>query len=412
MTGLNRRALMCSGLAMLTSASGETAAQTPPGLSAEEIEFFEDEKEPLPEWMGAPTTRTKLVPYWSQEDAQKRLLVEWATDADSYDYAHLQGLPFDGSAFEITAQTFLRYMELCSYEFDTGAPKLLFGLRGCQLDNSANAAPFKSKHQVREVVPDHVHFRCLMGVLDRQRGELALFTASTVPVVDLMAEMIKRKSGCNMMPTGLHRYSVGPHKGIKQPGAFRQQQGLWVRRTTESLLYSTRRRGNQWDDLDGNLPYNNIHSASFAPNRSTAPFFSSAGCQVVKGSYTENKVPVGPWAEFRTSAGLSPRPTVSPGGATEDDGKKFDYVLATGREMRALAVGKDPLVVSLRLGSQGTKVAALQKQLSSVGGAKTWKDGEIDRKTMEAIIRWQIKEKLPATAILNQLDAKKLGLIL
>jgi hypothetical protein len=213
-----------------------------------------------------------------------------------------------------------------------------------------------------------------------------------------------------MMPTGCHAYKVGLHKKT-QPGAFRQQRALLVRRTLKTKIYSPFVEGNVFDDLDGGLPYNDIHSAAYDPHRSNRPFFSSAGCQVVKGCYVQGK-PIGPWADFRVAAGLERQPRVASNGSTPEDGRRFNYVLATGREMRALSLNEDAMVRSLRFGAEGQRVAALQRALTAVNiiPSKPWKSGIFDRPTMEGVILWQRKFKR-ATGIVTAEDARKLQLV-
>jgi hypothetical protein len=246
----------------------------------------------------------------------------------------------------------------------------------------------------------------LIGVWDTAAATIAVYKASTVPGVDLMEKQIEGVMGCNMLPIGLHQYHIGPHRGARQVGAFRQETPLWVHRTKKRLIYAANDEGNEWDDLNGELPFDNIHAAMLS-SRKTAPFYSSAGCQVVAGAYS-GKRPTGPWAEFRKSAGLAHPPQMTSDTETRDDGRKFDYVLFTGKETQLAASGATSAIRTLRFGASGAGVSELQGKLGD--RAKGSKGGIFDRATLGGVIRWQVENKFAPTGLIWSETAAKLGL--
>jgi hypothetical protein len=319
--------------------------------------------------------------------------------------------PNSEEPFELSAAVLEKLSDLSSLKPNAQQGKVLFGLRGCVLA-TGDRTQFAAAQQVRDTRPNHVDARCLIGVWDTSNKTVAVFSASTVPNVDLMEKYIEQALGCNMLPTGLHHYRVGPHKAGSQPGAFRQQTQLWVMRSKKQLLYASNDPNTIWDDLNGDLPYDNIHAAVLT-SRKKPPFFSSAGCQVVAGNYDGNLTPTGPWAEFRKAAGLAHPPNfVSKGSRdTKDDGRQFDYVLFTGKEAQLVAKGVTDGLRVLRYGSSGNGVTELQEKLEAQPGAKgVNKTGVFDRATLGAVIRWQGENKLAPTGIVSKQVAASLGL--
>jgi len=238
-----------------------------------------------------------------------------------------------------------------------------------------------------------------------------LFKASTVPCMDWVEKQTVGQGRSNLLPTGLHHYKVGAHKGASQPGAFRQQTPLWVVRSTKHPIYAANDAGIEWDDLDGGLPFDNIHSAMLSSN-ARPPYFSSAGCQTVSGRY-RNGTPNGAWAEFRKAAGLAHPPNFVHGSRenTADDGRPFDYVLLTGKEAQLAVSGNGSALVALRFGASGDRVSELQEKLAALPqGAQVQKTGVFDWKTLGGVLRWQKENKVAPTGLISVQAAASLGL--
>jgi hypothetical protein len=169
--------------------------------------------------------------------------------------------------------------------------------------------------------------------------------------------------------------------------------------------------------MDGQLPWDNIHAAMLS-YRKKPPFFSSAGCQVVVGAYMRNnRLPIGPWQEFRRAAGLADLAKLgqnSTDASSLDDGKPFRYMLLTGREAALLAQGNEYLGDTLRYGSSGAAVQELQKILIATGAdniAKTeMASGKLGRTTLGALLMWQVKSEQPTTGIISRDVARRIGI--
>jgi endonuclease G len=222
-----------------------------------------------------PVERTLIKPFWFTQPVGERPSPTWPQDNVSFDYAHLVGEPNSASAFEFTAALLEQLLALNSIARDTQLPKVLFGLRGCMLPANQDRTDFAASHRLTATRPNHIDPKCLIGVWDTTAKTIAVFKASTVPCADLMEKQIEGSLACNMMPTGLHHYRVGPHRAPRQPGAFRQQTPLWVMRSKKRLQFATNDPDSLWDDLNGELPADNIHAAMLS-SRTKPPFFSSA----------------------------------------------------------------------------------------------------------------------------------------
>ena len=355
--------------------------------------------------------RAQIKLFWFQKADGKRPSANWPTDNVSFDYVHLVGHPTSEEPFELTAAVLEKLVALSSLQPKAEQGKVLFGLRGCMLA-SGDRGQFAASQKVRDTRPNHVDAKCLIGVWDTAAKTVAIFSASTVPNVDLMEKYIEQSLGCNMLPTGLHHYRVGPHKAGSQPGAFRQQTQVWVMRSKKQLLYASNDANTIWDDLNGDLPFDNIHAAVLT-SRKKPPYFSSAGCQVVAGNYDDKLTPTGPWADFRKAAGLAHPPNFVATGSrdTKDDGRRFDYMLFTGKEAQLVAKGVTDGLRVLRYGSSGDAVKELQEKLAAQPGATSIdKNGTFDRKTLGAVIRWQSEKKLAPTGLVTSEVASGLGL--
>jgi hypothetical protein len=184
---------------------------------------------------------------------------------------------------------------------------------------------------------------------------------------------------------------------------------LWVLRSTKNLGYAANDRNTIWDDIDGNLPFDNIHAA-ILNYRSKPPFFSSAGCQVIAGRYKKG-VPVGAWADFRRDAGLAHPPVIRDGsrGATADDGKAFIYFVLTGDEASLVSSHPNREFKALRYGSSGPAVVALQDALKMASDSV---DGMLLRPTLGRYLSWQKANGDATTGIVTKTEADQLGVSL
>lgn len=406
---LSRRSLISGGVIAagafvcpFTMRADEVADTGVELSDAEIIEVLKEEAEP--EFV----PRATISNFWFQQSSSERPSPHWPPDDVSFDYRPLAELAASGTEFDLSADVLRILAERNS--FDLGeSPIVLFGLRGCTVSSGKDYSPPAARHAVVTTRPDHLNMKCLIGVWDRSQGNISLCRGSTVPNVDLMDAYVRGALGCNMLPTGVHHYKVGPHRGNKQPGAFRQQQSLWVMRSPKKLSYAANDRNAIWDDLDGNLPFDNIHAA-ILNHRAKPPFFSSAGCQVVAGRY-KNGVPVGAWANFRQDARLVHPPVIRDGsrGATADDGKAFTYFVLTGDEASLVSSHPNREFKALRYGSSGPTVVALQERL---GMAPDSVDGMFLRSTLGRYLSWQKNNNNAATGIVTKSEAEQLGVSL
>lgn len=407
---LSRRRLLAllSSVSALSFQRGSPALALDPSDVSDEVaaQILYEEADPSVESLPA----AKIKPFWFQQPEGERPAPNWPPDNVSFDYAHLTQFANVTEPFSFSVATLESLLALNAISRDVNKPKLLFGLRGCTLAAAGDSSPWAKEHQLRELRPNHLEPRCLIGVLDIAKGEMAVFKASTVPAIDLMQKQIEGSLGCNMLPTGFHQYVVGPHRGPRQPGAFRQQTSLWVHRTKKNLVFAANDSGNEWDDMDGNLPFDNIHAAMLS-GRKRPPFFSSAGCQVVVGAYTDKRVPTGAWAEFRQAAGLAHPLEIVGTQATKDDGRLFDYVLLTGKEARLASGGETKGLRALRFGSNGSDVEALRVALAKLPEGNALAHGNrFDRATQGAVIRWQVANKIAPTGVVTTATAQQIGL--
>jgi hypothetical protein len=403
-----RQLLLLAGGAIATRATGRASAKGGDKAVSDELtaDILYEESEGGKPLVG----RTLIKPFWFERAVGTRPSPTWPTDNVSFDYAHLTAQPNSEAVFKFTPEVLHELLQLNSFQPDRQLPRLLFGLRGCVLDKNLDVSPWADSHQVRATRPNHMDPKCLIGVWDLSKRTIALFKGSTVPNVDLMEKQIEGSLGCNMMPTGLHRYQVGAHRAPRQPGAFRQQVPLWVIRTKKRLYYASNDPDTLWDDLNGDLPFDDIHAAMLS-SRSKPPFFSSAGCQVIAGAYDANRLPTGAWAEFRKAAGLGHPIDFVGASATTDDGRQYDYCLLTGKDAQLVASGATASVRALRYGSSGEAVVELQEKLAGQpAGAGVDKTGVFDRKTLGAVIRWQVEQKMAPTGTIAAAAASSLGL--
>jgi hypothetical protein len=398
--GLTGAALVFGGGVSIQRGNVIAEAATEIISDEEAIAILKEESEPGFKF------RVVIKNYWFQQSDTDRKPPNWPLDELSFDYRHIAKQVPVGTEFALSVPILQVLLKKGGFQIRNNLRRTLFGLRGCVLPTGQGPALKVPTQRLVTVRPDHINLRCVIGVWDREEEVISLFPGSTVPNVDLMYGYTVGTWGCNMMPTGLHQYKVGPHRGPRQPGAFRQQKPLWVLRSRERLEYAADDSGVVWDDLDGLLPFDNVHAAML-DERSRPPFFSSAGCQVVAGRYRDG-IPTGAWAEFRKAAGLAHPPAMrNQNGITSDDGRDFDYLLLTGDEAAAAAAGLGGPPRTLRYGSAGPLVAELQDKL---GMRLTDRDGVFGRGTLGEYLRWRQKQGLPLTPVVSENETQALGL--
>ena len=319
--------------------------------------------------------------WWSQPGREPPA---WAALDESNDYEHLGNFTPPASDFELAADDLEFLVARNHFAIPSGHRKVLFGLRGCQLTaqtaagNTIDQTDWAASHDLRWVLPNHMEPRCVIGVWDRDTSQLRLFRGSTVPEVSYMFLYRYSIAGCNLLPTGLYRYTVGTHRPTSnnpQHGAFRQAETVVVVRTGNDLVYKSNDPNEGWEL---GTPGDNIHAAHFY-QRTAPPYFSSAGCQVIAGSHRRDDV-TGPWATFRLAAGLSATPAVT------DDNRGFRYMLLTGLEAALAAERSDGFVNTyrrVRFGSSGDAARELQQMLGVSA------DGDFRSGSVLALIRQQ-----------------------
>jgi hypothetical protein len=354
--------------------------------------------------------------------ARGEVSLGWSAVEQSPDYFHLAE-PRSDTPFEIGGAHLARLVESNKFSvpLDADNPKVLFGLRGCSVASSAGEA-YGTEVALVEAVPDHYTQKCVMGVWDTSTGEIWAFNASTVPDAAYVYAQAERIEGANMMPTGLYRYDVGTHglsrpkPANRQPGAWRQA-GIWpVRRIVGipegGLLAYT--HAAIWDVGNGcelrSSTGNNIH-AGILDRSSLKVRYSSAGCQVLPGRYEpRGQMPVGAYARFRVAAGLPQVPVIT-GATTPEDGRRFAYMLLTGREARlAVAGAAEPALSRLRYGSRGASVRRIQQALVARGHECVPEDGSmLGMRSIAALVKVQQELGLVADGIVTPELSEKLG---
>jgi GH24 family phage-related lysozyme (muramidase) len=279
--------------------------------------------------------------------------VSWSADADSPDYAHLAQPSGAGLTFSLTAEDVQLLATQNAFALDPAEEPVLFGLRGAVIITDHTHA---QGIILKDLRPDHETPRCVLGVWDRAAGTIAVFPGSTVPNAAAVRRWRAKRDMGNILATGCYGYVVGTHNG--KPGCFllretiAKKRKVVVRRSSDDLTY------NLGDLADLCAPGDNIHPTF----RSNLASFSSVGCQTVVGNATTAGNHSGPWATFRSTAGLP-----------KTDGTRFTYMLLTGAEARLASelrrngLAADPVSTGklrrLRFGSKGDLVVRLQARL-------------------------------------------------
>ena len=304
------------------------------------------------------------------EAARGRLRARWPTyDENSTEYAHLSTLP-QYRTFQFIPDDLERLIESNHFNPVANDGQIVFGLRGAVLQNGHEAENI-DKLELKDVRPDHVNLRCVMGFYDFNVKRFWAYTASTVPNAKYMHAYYRKHNGiqgkqsmANMLPSGAYlfrRASHGWSNGAKKwrvPRALRltnpdngKDGTTIVLRTRNDLIYGT---ADYWDK---SMPMDNIH-----PAYSTTSF-SSAGCLTIRGSNTNftNRTTY-QWAKFHARI------------SRMESGDRIGMVLLTGADAAIAAklrregnIGDASQVNNnierLRIGSTGEKVKKLQEFL-------------------------------------------------
>lgn len=277
---------------------------------------------------------------------------------------------------------------------------IFFALRGC-FPVDANDHSFQSEHALRRVPVNYRAPRCTFIQWLPEKAEMAVFPGSTVPYVDEVGKA-KRKGekGANQMMTGYYQqgYERGRHFGSVVHDAFLQVGKMAVRRSADDLDYDTADRV----EVSGPAPlWDNLHCGR-CESSDEAPFFASAGCQVIAGfPDADGYIESGPWKIFKQTAdGRSHQ-------------KQFPYVLLSANSAYALTANNNKTAAPrLRYGSTGPLVKVLQQALKTQGFYQKSLDGDFGEGTLRAVLSAQ-RQKLgadQADGIVGPLSANELGI--
>ncbi len=324
--------------------------------------------------------------YWTLPDAEKeRLRPTWPARAP--DYHHLAGFPLSSTQFQLSAGVLNTLAARNHFLIDDRRPVLIFGLRGCKLANGAKSAPWSLTHDLQAIDPTHLATRCVIGVLRKSNGMIALFQASTVPAVAAVYKSmgLANGAGTSVLPTGFYAYRIGDHRAAYptriQRSALLIHGQYCVLRTTDDLTYDAFSEGDAWTRGG----FHNIHAGGASTER-----YNSNGCQVIEGGYTGSarRIASGPWSEFRAAAGLV---DADGGPLPAETRPSYQYMLLTGREAALAYQGGaafNNAYWRLRPGSSGEDVRDLQQRLfrdyTGIAGARV--DGDFGMLTAFALL--------------------------
>lgn len=307
----------------------------------------------------------KAQKYWHLPEAERETPV-WPAVTSAPDYLHLAPYAAPEGGFVLDGELLSLLAERNGFALETGAPVIVFGLRGCRLPEGVSATGWVDEQALSVAAPTHLKLDCVMGLWRPADGKVAVFRAGTVPAVHYMfMGLAVGGTGTSLLPTGLYDYKRGDHWRSKpksiQRGALIMQSDYPVLRTAASLSYNPFLPTTAWTRGGAH----NIHAAG--------PYdaYWSAGCQVVEGDYVkpERMRTTGAWRDFRLMAG-----TVDADGQPPAGGQTaFQYMLLTGQEAALAWEGASGFAETyrpLRFGATGERVAALQARLmEDHGGA-------------------------------------------
>jgi hypothetical protein len=256
-----------------------------------------------------------------------------------------------------------------------------FGLRGL-LPRVVDDHTFAAQQSVVLATVDYSHPRCTIGIWRPERGDFAVFPASTCPHQRYVKSAIaKGGAGANQMVTGFFTTDRGYKKGRHLFGserghdAFRQNGDRPIRRSKDDFDFD------EDDRVEFENPFDNLHAAWVTTVDTDT--YSSAGCQVIVGEprcVQRGDAPdTGPWKVFKDFAyGL--------------DQELFPYVLLTGQDAARVAAGGSENLVRVRFGSTGALVETVQKALEAAGHDVHGVDQAFGKRTLTALLAFQEAE--------------------
>lgn len=332
--------------------------------------------------------------------------VRWVSDdALSPDYRLATDRRVCGSTFALTAEAVELLIAANRFDPRRNPNRIIFALRGAELAGDGRATGVVTL-PLRETRPDHRSLKCVIGVYDRPKGQMAAFPGSTVPNVTAVHRgwhnnATGQPMRGNLLATGCYSYFVGRHGKRQVPGCLIQGTGMAeeqrarvvVLRSLKDVCYDT---GDFWHVC---RPHDNLHPA-FAQQG-----YSSEGCLTVRGDYL-NGAHIGEFAALLDALGEN--------GAAAD-GSAFDLVLLTGYEAavasqlvaRGIAGNREVAeehLARLRQGSTGVEVLALQRAL------RRPESGVWDADDRMALINLQLQKFGWADAVYSPDIDRKLGL--
>ena len=280
---------------------------------------------------------------------------------------------------------------------------VFFGIRG-MLPIDPDGTAFSQMHKLRFAEVNYLHMRCTLGQWKPKDDTIAVFPGSTAPSRPNVKRALQHDgTGSNLLVLGFYEYKKGQHKLGKPSGhrAFRQNRFFPGWRTRDDLDYDADDR----IDLGRNVRdyfWDNLHCAYH--DSLDQPGYSSAGCQVVAGHPRSpargNKPETGPWKRFIENA-------YDHAGGQD----VFHYALFASTEVAATASKKDSEISqSVRFGSSGDLVKALQGKLLGADYDIGEADGDFGRNTLEALMSFQDKEFGRSDGIVGLNTAAALGL--
>jgi peptidoglycan hydrolase-like protein with peptidoglycan-binding domain len=286
------------------------------------------------------------------------------------------------TALRVGEQQLHNLFKKCAFVFPE-KEMFFFGIRGV-LPTDIDDGSFSSSKTLVPAKIDYNSMACTIGQWSPTHG-VAVFPGSTVPNMQNIAAAAGRQGeGANVLCRCKVAYVKGIHKQGTPTGhkAFIQDGYFPGTRSKDKII------GDEDDffDTSGNIFFDDLHAAwSAGPAKGT---YSSAGCQVVAGFPScprrDNGPDVGPWAIFRANAyGLSQ--------------SRFVYVLFNVFELRqANQPDGSASSLSLRFGSEGDAVAAVQDKLKEAGFDPGPSGGLFNRRTLQAVLAFQLKSMGPA----------------
>lgn len=323
----------------------------------------------------------------------------WADDVHNPDLRHVAEAGVSAE-FGVDEASLANALLLNHFVLPATHRRVVFALRGCRLHG---ATGWTRQLAVEEDIPNHYDNACLIGVWNRDDHRVIAFQASTVPNWVYMEKYRQGTDKANLLTTGLHSFRVGTHRPGTNgavPGCLLQAEARVVLRSRDDLSYTVT------DFWDHGWQGDNVHPARtrlHAPP-STAPDFSSAGCQTIPGDYANGRF-TGDWAAFREALGFDN------GHPSANDGTGVSYLLLSGREFRVAGGASRPAMSRLRFGSSGPAVVALQSALRKLpGNGRLATDGSMGPQTVNALVVWQQgRDNGAADGIVTPPIARELG---